>query len=349
MIKLKDIPKRLRASPPALWLKARTKQIFLPGFEGLPLYDVAAFFFRGLSKGALVTRASAVSFTIFLALLPSALLFLSLISYIPIENMDGELLERFKTLLPAEIYGFIEMAIDDLAGRKHSTVMSIGFLLTVYYASNSVNAILVSFSSSYHLTIRRSPIRQRLIALMLIVILSFMILIGLILMIFSDYFFDWLRDNHYAEGDFIFIVLYISKWTLIAMLFMFSISLLYNIGNTEKTSWRIVNAGSTLATVLTITVSYLFAYYVTHYGQWNKIYGSLGTLIVLLLWIYFNALILLIGFELNVAINNAKRKKIELLEEYPDPEALEEQEEQARQEMAITESKEIDQDEQSDT
>jgi len=313
--KVQAIPHNIWYSGPVRRVVGWTKKVYLPGFEGLPLHDVAVFFVRGLQKGAIVTRASSVSFTLLLALLPTGLLLLSLISYIPIENIHGQLLAGFADLLPQEVMSFVEHALEELVGRKHSTVLSIGFLLTVYYASNSINAILVSFNSSYHITLKRNPFKQRLIALRLIIVLAVLLLVGITLLLFSNFFFDYLRDNHYAEGDFLFAILYISKWILIILMFVLSISVLYNVGDTDRKSWRVVTAGSTLATTASITVSWLFAYYVTHYGNYNEIYGSLGTVIVMLLWIYFNSLILLIGFELNTSIHTAKIERTKVYDE----------------------------------
>jgi membrane protein len=289
-----------------------SKQIILPGFDGLPLHDVMAFFLKGIQKGAVITRASAVSFKLFLALLPFSIMLLSLIPYIPIDNFQGELLNSFKELVPGPLYDLLSGALEDLVHKKHNTVLSIGFVLTLYYASNSINAILTSFNSSYHLTVQRNPVRQRIISLGLIVALSALIIAGISLMIFSNTFFEYLDSHKYVQGDFAFAMLYVAKWTLIVLLFLSSVSMLYNIGDTQRKSWRIVSAGSTLATVATLVVSWGFSYYVTHFGSYDKLYGSLGTLIVLLLWINMNSIILLIGFELNASISNAKRQKIEL-------------------------------------
>lgn len=291
-----------------------SRKIILPGFEGLPLYDVGKFFIKGLYRGAVITRASAVSFKIFLALLPCCIMLLSLIPYIPIQNFQGELLEGFKALIPAGVFDLMHDALDDLVNKKHHTVLSIGFILTLYYASNSIHAILTSFNSSYHLTVKRNPIKQRLIALLLIVVLSALILAAVTLLIFSDTFFNFLQTHEYVTGGFAFALLYIAKWTMVFLLFLLSISILYNVGDTERKrkGWRIVTAGSTLATISCIVVSWAFAYYVTHFGSYDRLYGSLGTLIVLCLWINFNSMLILIGFELNASISHAKKAKLEL-------------------------------------
>ena len=291
---------------------AVSRKVVLPGFDGLPLYDVGTYYIKGLFKGAIVTRASAVSFKVFLALLPFTLMLLSLLPYIPIENFQGELMTEFKEMLPAGVYELLHGVLDDLVNRKHNTVLSIGFILTLYYASNSINAILTSFNSSYHLTVRRNPIKQRLISLLLIVLISVLGLAAITLMIFSDTFFAWLKSHNYVEGNFVFILLYVVKWVMVVLLFLVIVSVLYNTGDTERNTWKVVTAGSTMATLSMILVSIGFTYYVTNFGQYNKLYGSLGTLIVLLLWINLNSMILLIGFELNASILNARKQKTEL-------------------------------------
>lgn len=293
-------------------LIALSRRLVLPGFDGLPLYDVGVYFVKGLFKGAIVTRASAVSFKVFLALLPFTIMLLSLIPYIPIDNFQGELLTEFKEMLPAGLYELLHGALDDLVNRKHNTVLSIGFVLTLYYSSNSINAILTSFNSSYHLTRRRNPIKQRLISLILIILISCLGLAAISLMIFSDSFFEWLKAHNYVEGKLVFALLYIVKWIMVVLLFLVIVSVLYNTGDTDRNTWKVVTAGSTMATISMILVSIGFTYYVTNFGQYNKLYGSLGTIIVLLLWINLNSMILLIGFELNASIQNAKKRKLEL-------------------------------------
>ncbi len=306
---IKRIADRIVTSRIGMGVSHWSKKAFLPGFEGLHLNEVILFFIRGIRKGAIVTRARAVSFTLFLAMLPTLLFLISLIPYIPIENFQDELLLRFKVLIPEPVYVLMEATLHDLIDRKYSTILSIGFFLTVYYASNSVNSILTSFNKSYHLKVQRHPIKQRLLALFLIFVLTLLMVMAISLMIFSDTFFGWLFQHHYAEGHLMYFVLIIAKWTLIVLLFQLAISLLYNFGDTQRTGWKIISAGSTLATVLSITVSWGFAWYVSHFSSYNKLYGSLGTVIILLLLIYFNALILLIGFELNTGISTAKRQK----------------------------------------
>ncbi len=281
-----------------------TKKIVLPGFDGLPLYEVGRFFIAGIQKGALVTRASAISFKLFLALFPTIVLLLSLIPYIPIENFQLDTLALLKQHVPEDMH----LTLEDLITRKHNTVLSIGFILTLYYASNSINAILASFNSSYYQEIRRHPIRQRFVALLLMVVLTLLVIAGLMLILFSDRGFTYLIEHEVIEGRVLFFLLYVAKWTCVVLLFITSISILYNTGDTDRNTWRVVTAGSTLATISCIVLSIGFAWYINNFNQYNKLYGSIGTLIGFLMWIYFNAIILLVGYELNKSIHTARKK-----------------------------------------
>jgi len=90
------------------------------------------------------------------------------------------------------------------------------------------------------------------------------------------------------------------------VILFFSISILFHLGPAIKNRWKIFSPGSIFATIFIIVTSLGFSYYINHFSQYNKIYGSIGTLIIILLWMYFNSIILLTGFELNASILNAK-------------------------------------------
>jgi membrane protein len=125
-------------------------------------------------------------------------------------------------------------------------------------------------------------------------------------MITNEYFIRWMFHHGWLKNKTQLFIILTFKWLVIAALLFFTISFIYYYGPAKKRKWRFISAGSTLATCLSILTSIGFSYFVNNFGQYNKLYGSMGTLIVVLLWIYFNSLILLIGFELNASINKAK-------------------------------------------
>lgn len=285
-----------------------SKKVVFPGFDRLPVYDVAVFFFRGIGKGAITMRASALAFNFFLAIFPALIFLFTLIPYLPIENFREELFLRLELLLPKEAYILAKSTIDDLISTPRGGLLSFGFLLALYFATNGINAMMDAFNQSIHIAEKRSFIHQQLISILLVFIQSFLLIIAIALLAFGQLTLDFLNEKGIIESGISIFLLTAGQWVTIAALFYFAISFLYYFGPSIKGRWKFFSAGSSLATILMIIVSLGFAFYVNNFGQYNKVYGSIGTLIVIMLWIQFNSIILLIGFELNASIRNAKHK-----------------------------------------
>jgi membrane protein len=283
-------------------------KLVLPGFQGLSLYQVLSFFFQGLQNGRITNRASAVSFRVLLAIPPFLIVLLSLIPFIPIEDFQENLFENIAKLMPASAFELVEQTLDDLINKKQQTLVSISFIIALFYASNAIAAILEGFSHSYHLEKQQGTVIQYLLSFALMVVLSVIVIVGVALITFSGALFSYLQELDIIGSDAIVFLLEIAKWILVVMLFELGISLLYRAGHSGK--WRAFNAGASFATIGLIIVSLLFAWYVNNFGNYNKLYGSLGTVLVVLLWLYFNTIVLLIGFEINTSIEKAKDNSI---------------------------------------
>lgn len=305
MSKLKEKILQLK---PVVFLIKYSKKIILPGFERLPLYDVLVFFFQGLQKGSLTTRASALAFHFFLAIFPTIIFFFTLIPYIPIENFQEELLALLKGVMPDAAYDASLSTLDDIINRQRSGLLSVGFVAALYFSTNGVNAMFDAFNNTYHSIESRTPIIQRLMAVAITILLSVMVLTSISILIFGQIFLDMLVEYEILRDGWTIFLLASLKWLITLALIFFMISFLYYAGPAKKVKWRFFSAGSTLATILSIVTSLGFSYFVNNFAQYNKLYGSIGTLIVILLWIQFNAFALLIGFELNASIDIAKRK-----------------------------------------
>ena len=285
-----------------------SKKIVLPGFDGLPLYDVVTFFIKGIQKGSLTTRASSLAFNFFLAIFPGIIFLFSLIPYIPIDNFQDQLLSLMEDMLPYNAFQAMKDTIEDILMHQRGGLLSFGFILTFYFATNGVNAMINAFNSSYYSVETRSPLMQRLVSFVLVFILTFLVLFSIALIVFSGLALDYLVDKGILQDTFTIYLLLIGKWLIIIGLFFFTFSFLYYYGPSRKSKFRFISPGSTLATILSIITSLGFAYYVNNFGQYNKLYGSIGTIVVVLLWLYFNSIILLVGFELNASIRNAKKE-----------------------------------------
>lgn len=290
---------------------ALSKKLILPGFDGIPLYNVLDFLITGLQKSSLTTRASSLAFRFFLALFPSLIFLLSLLPYIPIDHFYNELLLILSELLPEQAFTMAKETMHDLFNKKHNTLLSFGFLFALYLASDGVNAMIEAFQDSFHTERKVNFIKKRLTSFLLLFILTLLMIIAIGLIVFSGVFISYLISNNILSSNISVIMLNIGKMIILLLLFLFGISSIYYFGGMGDKKFRFISAGSTLATLLTILLSFGFAFYVNNFASYNKVYGSIGTLIVIMLWLYFNSLVLLIGFELNASIKHAKQTKNE--------------------------------------
>jgi len=290
-----------------------SKKLIIPGFDGLPIYDVIQFFIKGLQENSLTTRASSLAFRFFLALFPSIIFLFALIPYIPIDNFHEQLLMLIKNLLPKNAYELASDTIDELINRKHNSLLSFGFLFALYLASDGVNSLIMAFNNSFHIKEKGNFIQRRLLSLFLLLILTILMIIAIGLIVFSGIIMDYLIQHHILSSTFSIYALKFGKIIILLFLFFLGISSLYYYGNLQKNiKFRFISAGSTLATLLSILLSSGFAYYVNNFASYNRVYGSIGTLMVIMLWLYFNSLVLIIGFDLNASIKHAKITKHKL-------------------------------------
>jgi len=292
-----------------------SKKIVLPGFDGQSVYDVSRFFFEAIMRGSIPDRAAAISFKFLLAFFPAIIVLISLIPYIPVENLQDTVMHTAKNLMPQDAYGLIESTLENLLSKKYSTLISIGFILVLYFASNTIQAILDGLNASFNLSQRQSPIHQRLVSLGLLIALPIMMALALVIMGLSGFVIDYLRINDLLGNYLTYYGLELLKWILSAGLILLSISTLYNVANVNKRQWRFISAGASLSTIGVIVVSLGFAYYVNNFGSYNKLYGSLGALLATLIWIYINFMTILVGFELNTSISKAHRLGQQLFNE----------------------------------
>jgi len=286
--------------------KLLAERVHPVGFEGLTLYTVANFFIDGLKEGALSTRAAAIAFRLFLAFFPAILIMLSLIPLVPISDFQDNLFDLIESGLPGDTFQLFETTIEDLILNKHNQVLSLSFLVGLFFASNSINAILVGFNGSVNLQRTGGVIKTRLFSLAVLFVMAVVVVISMALITLSGYIFDYgLQVIDLNDGLAQFLI-GVVKYLIIIFLIYSVITLLYNVGNLDTKKFKYFSAGATLTTFFFLLTTFGFAIYLNNFGNYNELYGTLGTLVVLLIWLNFNCLILLLGFELNTSISRAK-------------------------------------------
>ena len=296
----------------------RAKKIKLPFFEGVPLYDVTLFFWHSIAKGAITTRASAIAFSFFIAFFPFVIFLFTLIPYIPIDNFQNELLTLIQNVVPPTTYKTIEKTVIDIITQPRGDLLSFGFFAALIFSTNGLASMMSAFDATIHTIHRRSWISQRITAIFLLIILSLMLTIVIALLTSGELFILYLQENQILKDQFVFFLITFSKWVIILTVLFFTFSFLYYMAPAKKTKWHFISAGSSLSTVLSVLTIIGFTFYINKFNQYNELYGSIGTLLIILLLIYVMSLILLIGFELNASIHQANRtgRKLAEIEEF---------------------------------
>lgn len=289
-------------------IASKAKKITVPFFDGLPLYDVALFFWKGIVDGAITTRASAIAFNFILAMFPAIIFLFTLIPYIPIDNFQILLMDLIQSVLPDNAYEAIRGTIQDIITQPRSSLLSFGFLAAFVFSSNGLVSIIVAFNRTIHVIETRGIVSLYLIAFSLSLILTLLTTVSVALITLSQRAMEFLLAKQFIRFDYIYYLLIGGKWLIILLLFFFAFAFIFYFAPARKMKFRFISAGGTLATLLSILISVGFSFYINNFGQYNTLYGSIGTLVVVMLWIYFMALNLLIGFELNVSIWSAQSK-----------------------------------------
>jgi len=290
-------------------LKNRLIYFSLPGFRGVSVYYTINFFIRGFQKGSLVTRASAIAFNFLIALLPSLIFLFTLIPFVPIPNFQSELMRFFENILPDNVFILLENTLLGVITKKSAGLLFFMFLATILFSTNGIHALINAFNVSSHKFATRTWLSQRVTSLLLVFFIFLMLSLATLIILLGRLFLTKLVEYGIIEINFTFYLISVVKWILFLSLIFFAISALYYEVPAGKKVWNFFSPGSIVATFLFVLSSFGFSFYVNHFGQYNKLYGSIGTLMVILLWLYINSISLLIGFELNASIKTANMRK----------------------------------------
>ncbi|MGB4844085.1 MAG: YihY/virulence factor BrkB family protein [Ferruginibacter sp.] len=304
MTKLERI---LITKTPLAFVLQKSKHWYLPGFEGVPLYDVTRFFYGQMKTVGLTERASAIAYNFIMAIPPSFLFLFTLIPNLPFIKKK-EILKQLsliiKDIIPAEGYNkdIISFIDDTFFKAPVFGLLSFGLLLALFFASNAMIGIMRSFNKNYIGFEKRKGLINRWIAIRLTSLIFGLVLGCLIILITQNAFLKWVGLK---SSFWIALIAYI-RWIVIIALVFYSIAFIYKYAPAVQKKWKLISPGAILATFLCIMASLGFSYFVNSFGRYNALYGSIGSIIVLMALIFINSLVLLIGFELNVSIKSLK-------------------------------------------
>lgn len=302
------IENKLQGIPLVRNLMHFLKKIKLPGLGGFSLYDLLEKYSIGIIEGALSYHASSVAFSFFMALFPFALFILNLIPYIPIEGFQNDFLQFVKEGVPPNTYDAIAVIINDILNNSHSNLLSSGFLLSIFLMANGINGILGGFESSKHVLEKRGFIRQYLVALGISLILSILLLLTVAIIVVFEVVIQKTTIQDVLSEQIPLIIM--GRYVFVILMILITSSILLRYGTKQSHKPPFISVGSVFTTILIIVSSYFFGIWVIRFSKYNQLYGSIGTLLIMMFYIWINCMILLLGFELNATIH--KLKKINL-------------------------------------
>lgn len=309
MIKLERI---IQNSLPVRFVVGRSKKWVLPGFEGMHFYDVAAYFMNQVRKVGISERASAISFQLLLAI-PAATIFLcTLIPFMPVSKINDQLLQLARDFSPTYgTYKLVENFLNDFFKTTRGSLLSLGFFLAIYYSSNAMMGIMSTFNKSLTKTTKKPFYASRWMAIKLTTLVIFMVIVCAILLITQGVLTARILKLLNIHDPTTIALIESGRWLVVVSLLLCTIAFVYKYAPAIHKRWRLLSPGCLLATTLILVVTYLFSIWVNRFGNYNKVYGSIGTILIIMMLIYINSMILLIGFELNVSIQAVKDKQEE--------------------------------------
>ncbi len=283
------------------------KRFVLPGFHGLSVYDLIEIYTLGILKGTFSSRATSISWSFFLSLFPFLLFLLNLIPYVPLENFQDDFLVFVNSALPSQTSDFFQDVFRDIADNQRGSFLSTVFFLSILLMANGIKAVFSGFESSYHaMTPNRNYFKQYAIAILVSLIVAFLLLITVVFTLYFNYLVSELNTLGMVDDTLFW--LNFGKYALFIVMIFLIIAILFYFGTTEGRKNSFFSAGAFMTTILIIVTTYLFGIYIDNFSNYNKLYGSIGALLILMIYILLNANLLLLGFELNAALNQLRKK-----------------------------------------
>lgn len=287
-----------------------SRKIYLPGFKGVSLYDVGVFFIQGMKKSSISLRANSISYSFIIAFVPAVLFLFALIPYIPVHDLENNIMLTLQEVIPNEAFVLLKSTIEDIITNQQTGLLSISFLISMYFASNGVIAIMNAFNISSHSIESRSVLQKYLVSFLLVFILAFNMIISGAALAATSVIVYFIEEKGLIGDNFTLFLLQAGQWLIILLTSLVAFSSIYYLAPAKKRIFPFFSAGSILASLLSVVSFKLFTIFIDNFSNYNKFYGSLGAMIMIIVWINLTALMLLIGFELNASIYRAKQNKM---------------------------------------
>lgn len=265
--------------------------------------------FTKIAENDTTERAASVSYSLILAVFPTVIFFFTLIPYIPIHDLEDQVMGFLKEVLPGDTFSTVNTTIRDIISRPRGSVLSLGFFLALYSATSGLVALMNAFNSSYETSDRRGFFQLRGVAILLTITLAIALVLAIVVLIIGGIVSDYLLKFGILNNVIFINLLAIGRYLIVFAVFVATVSVIYRFGPDVNMKWAFIMPGAVTASLLIVLTTLGFSYYVSNFGSYNKLYGSIGTLIALMIWINLISLLLIIGFDMNVSLYNLEGDK----------------------------------------
>ncbi|MEO6169265.1 MAG: YihY/virulence factor BrkB family protein, partial [Chitinophagales bacterium] len=248
-----------------------------PGHRDISVYEVLSFLFMEMNRDSILVRASSISFNFFVSLFPAILVVFTIIPYIPVPTFQIVLLETLDGVLPENVYVLVKGTVEDIVTRQQGGLLSVSIILSIYYSSRAVISLMNSFDKALPTFRKRDFINNQLVAFKILLLLFLLLVVSITLFIGGEGIIQWIMHTMKAEDSTTYFWFTAGRWVAVVTIIYFSIALIYYFGPATHKRWQFFSAGSTLAAILSIISSIIFSWLIDQFGQYNKLYGSIGT------------------------------------------------------------------------
>lgn len=286
------------------------QHVSLPGNKGVPLYDVLRYFLVGIFNGDLTQRAKGLAYSFLTALPPLLIFFFTLVAFFPVDGVQTELLAQMGTIVPEKIMTPLTDTVNDIMGHRHTTLLSVGFISSIMLAANGLMGVISSLNFANRSVETRPYVQRYLLSVGMVFVLYVVVVLTLALLVWHKFMLQliytqgWLNDSEANT-----MLFNVGRWLVLSLATLFAVSLIYYWAPVKRQRVGFFSAGSVLATAMFFVLSWGLGVYLNNFSRYNLLYGSIGTLLMLMFWVYFNCIVLLVGYELNISIYNGSLVK----------------------------------------
>ncbi|MBX7243245.1 MAG: YihY/virulence factor BrkB family protein [Bacteroidia bacterium] len=280
-----------------------------PGFHGVGLYDVFRFFFKGIFNAQFNLMASAIAYNFFFSLFPTLILLFTLLPYIPVNNLQEQIMEYVKAFVPLDSMGLVDRIVKASFQKMGIGVIVLNIILILQPSLRGIIAMMNAFKKPDDYVEKETVFHLYGKAILIFLILNIFLILSIVFLNIGIYLINYGKNHHIIGHGLDAMMFSALNYGITLLLLLFSVTMIYFIGGSNNERWRFFSPGSIISAVLLLATLIGLNYYFSNFGNYNKIYGGLATVIILMLWFYYISIVLLLGNELNYSIDKAEKYK----------------------------------------